>query len=78
MSKKMSGRVAWLAFACVAVAPLCACPPSSDSSKNSGDPPTTCTSAGPQCTVAQGKLGVCVLRAEPCNGKPCFVCQSQH
>jgi hypothetical protein len=50
---------------------LTACP----AEKKAPAPVDTCTSAGPTCNFAPGKLGVCV---ESVDGSPRFICQSQH
>lgn len=65
-------------IAAAALLALCGCPPESTGSKKSSEPVETCTSAGQSCKFAEGKLGLCVARTEPCNGQPCFMCQSQH
>jgi hypothetical protein len=58
---------------------LCACPPDSGGgAKKSSEPVKTCTSAGQSCVFQEGKLGLCVESTAPCEGKACFVCQSQH
>ena len=36
-----------------------------------------CTEVGQRCEFSPGKLGSCVQR-DDCQGKDCFVCQSQH
>lgn len=56
------------AFALVALA---GCP----AEKKKTEPVETCTSAGPTCVFAPGKLGICV---ESVDGNPRFICQSQH
>lgn len=56
---------------------LVACPPTTDAAKTSG-PVEICTKAGEQCMFAPGKIGLCVEKPQPCDGKPCFSCQSQH
>jgi hypothetical protein len=64
-------------FACLL---LCGCPPDGGGTgtKKSGEPVKTCTSAGQTCMFQEGKLGLCVESTAPCEGKGCFVCQSQH
>jgi hypothetical protein len=36
-----------------------------------------CTEVGQRCEFSPGKLGACVQR-DDCQGKDCFICQSQH
>jgi hypothetical protein len=59
---------------------LCACPPDGQggATKKSNEPVKICTSQGQSCVFAEGKLGLCVESTQPCEGKACLVCQSQH
>jgi hypothetical protein len=49
-----------------------------ESTAKKTEPVKTCTSAGVPCVFEEGKLGLCVAKTEPCNGAPCYTCQSQH
>ena len=68
------------AFALLIAASLLTGCPRSTAGKN--DVVATCSAVGQSCQYAEGKLGVCVASAQPCDGGPeghgCFVCQSQH
>ena len=45
--------------------------------KTKDAPRKECRAFGEQCEFSPGKLGSCVIR-DDCQGKDCYVCQSQH
>jgi len=43
------------------------------------NPVAVCAKEGQSCVYSSGKLGLCTMRDETCDGSPgCFVCVSLH
>jgi hypothetical protein len=72
-------RPSILATLSLALLTSAACPPAG----SSGDTPpklttTACAKAGDRCEFAAGKIGICTVKAETCEGADCLTCVSMH